>query len=179
MLNKLFYKSLMILMIFISINTLTFSKEVTISKDVSGFSSLLINSSGTVYLRQGNKDSVKIIIEKNLIPYLDVDNSSHELSLSIEKNRPEASQVKYYITMKEIKNLKSVNSGKIMILTPLRTKQLTLAVENSGLIDIDKVYNTGVTNLLLKNSGTININDLTSIDSNLEVKILVKSILII
>ena len=94
MLNKLFYKSLMILMIFISMNTLTFSKEVSITKDVSGFSSLLINSSGTVYLRQGNKDSVKIIIEKNLIPYLDVDNSSHELSLSVEKNRPEARSVR-------------------------------------------------------------------------------------
>ena len=76
MLNKLFYKSLMILLIFISMNTLTFSKEVTISKDISGFSSLSINSGGTVYLSQGNKDSVKIIIEKNLIPYLDVDTFS-------------------------------------------------------------------------------------------------------
>lgn len=31
MLNKLFYKSLMILMIFISMDTLTFSKKVTIT----------------------------------------------------------------------------------------------------------------------------------------------------
>ena len=170
MLNKLFYKSLMILMIFISMNTLTFSKEVTITKDVSGFSSLLINSGGTVYLRQGNKDSVKIIIEKNLIPYLNVDNSFQELSLSVGINSPEASQVKYYITMREIKNLKSVNSVEIKILTPLSTNQLTLAVENSGLIDIDKISNTGVTTILLKNSGTINVNSLTSIDSKLEVK---------
>ncbi len=168
-------KSSLLIAALLAISTSTFSKAmaetVTMHKDIQGISKISLNSAGKLFIQQGNKNSLKIEIDKELIPELNVSKTWNMLNLGLKHSynyRPNS--VKYYVVMKDISQVSTKNSGQVIISSNIKGKDLDLNVENSGSISTKQINVSHSTKIALANSGSISVGNLNTNDLDLSLK---------
>ncbi|MBM4240260.1 MAG: DUF2807 domain-containing protein [Euryarchaeota archaeon] len=102
------------------------------SKNVSGFNQIDLNGMGTLIITQGDKESLTVEAEDNVMPYIKTDVSNNKLSIKFENNSPVPTKpVKFYLTVKDINSIAISGSGKIES-NKLNAKDLTIVISGAG-----------------------------------------------
>ena len=90
---------------------------VTEQRTVSGFNSAKLSGSGTVYLSQGDEETLTIEAAEDLLPYIESRVSGNTLVLGMKRNFRgwgRTGPINYYLKMKEIAGIKISGSGNII-----------------------------------------------------------------
>lgn len=105
-------------------------------RTVSPFTKVETNGSIPVYITQGSSFEVKVTAYANLIPYLKTNVSDGTLKIGYDKNIRNDNAVAY-ITMPQLKGLRSNGSGNMSVTGPFMTDELVVSISGSAEINID------------------------------------------
>ena len=112
-------------------------KIINQSRDVSGFNQISVDGSSTLIITQGDKESLTVEADDNLMPYIKTNVSNNTLKIYNNPILP-TKTIKYYLTVKDINSINYLGSGNI------RSNNLKV---NSLKIKVDGAGNTNLTNL--------------------------------
>lgn len=161
--------------------------NITIHKNISGFSKLSLNCNGTVYLNLGKKDSIKVVLDKKVLSKfnLKINKTSTTLNLGLEdkdnstlhwlesaiksQNKDLSKKIKFYVTMKSINGLETHNSGKVFVQSPIDTSNLILKLSDNSSINLPAVLNHQKADFDIANDAVLNISRLNSKFLNLKI----------
>ncbi len=131
-----------------------------VTKDVAvqPFSELKASGVFSIYLEQGNSESVKIVADDNFQPLFEVKNEGSKLVIKMQddvniKTKKGSKGMKIYITFKTLKNMNLSTVGNIS-----SDKKLTfddLAIKNSGVGSISLLLSARSVNINNESVGTI------------------------
>ena len=136
------------------------------SRDVSGFNQVSVDGSGTLIITQGNKESLTIEAEDNIVPDIKTTVNNNVLTINrgnftVVPTKP----VKYYLTVKDINSITYSGSGKIQS-DNLKTNSLTINLNGASEgnltnlnVNMLKIIISGAGRLGI--SGTANSQDIT------------------
>ncbi|MDO9546275.1 MAG: head GIN domain-containing protein [Pelolinea sp.] len=107
--------------------------KVTETRSVSGFNSIQLNGIGTLYIEQGNKESLEITADDNIIEYLENDVIGDELRLQVRDfvSFDPTEEIIYRLTVKDLEKIETSGLGKLEI-GPLKTPRLNFEISGSG-----------------------------------------------
>lgn len=128
---------------------------MTETREIGPFSKLTISGTINVFLIQGEKESVRVEADENLLEFIKTELKGDELFLSSARAK-ESKKMAVYITVKDLKSLNTCGIGDVQSQNAL--KGTALSIENSAVGDlnlqldyqsIEMNYN-GVGDVLLK-----------------------------
>ena len=159
-------------------------KVVTETRQVSGFDRVALSGIGNLTITQGEKESLKIEAEDNILPRIETLVQNHTLIIRYQnndwqKNVVPSKPINFYLTAKNIIGLElsgagSINSAKI------DTDNLTISSSGAGSVKIDSLTAKSLTanlsgiggcqiagkvnnqNLVISGTGSYNTPDLES-----------------
>ena len=161
--------------------------NITIHKNISDFSKLSLNCNGTVHLKLGKKDSIKVVLDKKVLSKfnLKINKTSTTLNLGLEdkdysilhwlensiksQNNDLSKKIRFYITMKSINGLETHNSGKVFVQSPIETQYLILKLFNNSSINLPSVVNHQIAYFDIANDAFLNIGNLHSKSLNINI----------
>ena len=113
---------------------------VTEERDVSGFSKIDLTCSGDVVLTQGEKDSLTIEGEDNILQYVTTEVRGDTLVLGTEPNinLVFSKHLTFYVTMKDVNEINISGSGSVNS-DAVETEDLDLSIGGSGDITLEKL----------------------------------------
>lgn len=130
-------------------------------RKVSPFSEISLAISGTVYLEQGIKQSVRIVARDETLEKIITEVNNRTLKIRFPNssifNRTNPGKIEIYITVPEIDGLSVSGSGDI-VAPEIRTRILDLAVSGSGNIKIDELQSERIKGAV-SGSGSVTIGD--------------------
>jgi uncharacterized protein YxeA len=106
-------------------------------RTVSSFDGIRVSSGIDVYLKQGDNESLTVEADENLHEYIKTEVSGGILHVFTEANIREAKMKRVYVTMKEIRSLKTSSAGDILSETPIKAGDLELGASSAGNIKIE------------------------------------------
>jgi hypothetical protein len=150
------------------------------------FTGVDVSTGIDVYLKQGNDESVTVEADENLHEYINTEVRGSVLHVYTEANIREAEKKRVYVTLRDIKTLRTSSAGDIKGETPVKCDKLDLSASSAGDIKIDvtaKEINidisssgditiTGDTDFLeadLSSAGDLNAYELTAREANISV----------
>jgi len=132
-------------------------QSVKESRNATGFTSLSLAMSGTVYLTQGDRQSVEIEANKEALEYIETEVEGNTLVIRNRKGHwRNLGQVKIYVTMQEINRLDLSGSGSILGQNAIRSGALKINVSGSGDVKINALESPEIS-LTITGSGNINL----------------------
>lgn len=106
---------------------------VSEDRDVSGFSAIEMIGTGTLYLSQGKDEALRVEASEYIIGYVTSVVSGDTLHLEVH---PEAGQligeIDYYVTSKNIREIKVDGAGSFISETPLKIEDLDVEISGSS-----------------------------------------------
>lgn len=159
---------------------------VTKERNVDSFTGLKVSSGIDVYLKQGNNESVTVEADENLHEYILTEVRNGVLNVYSEYNIRDADKKRVYVTMKEIKSIKTTSAGDVFGEGPINCDRLELSASSAGDIKIQVKTNqldvdisssgditvTGETDMLradLSSAGDLNAYELRSREADVSV----------
>lgn len=141
---------------------------VTESRQVSHFEAVNLKWTGELYITQGDRESLTIEADDNVLPYIKTGVFGNTLEISMDfrdhitvhPSRP----VKYYLMVKDIRKIELSGSGKVFS-DFLVTDNLNLDVSGSGDILIERAEAKGL-NTDVSGSGGIRFKQLKTDELN-------------
>ncbi|MFO7575205.1 MAG: head GIN domain-containing protein [Bacteroidales bacterium] len=109
----------------------------TEERKAGSFHSVKVSTGITVYLTQGNEESIKVEADENLHEYIATEIRGGVLNIYSEFSIRNAKSRKVYVTIKEVKSLKTSSAGDIKGLTPLVADMLKLSTSSAGDINLE------------------------------------------
>ena len=109
----------------------------TESRYISGVQSVDLNGIGSLVIVQGEKESLEITTDDNLLEYIQSDVSGKNLQLGTQDyvNLRPTDDVVYHLTVTELDSVKTSGMGNVQILS-LETGDLQLEISGTGNISI-------------------------------------------
>ena len=129
---------------------------ITTEREPGNFSGLKVSTGIDVYLKQGDKTSLKIEADENLHEYIITEVKGDILHIYTIANIRKASEKKVYLTMKEIRSLRATSAGDIIGETPVKTDDIEINVSSAG--DIKLELYTGKVNIQISSSGNVTLS---------------------
>ncbi|MCJ7662571.1 MAG: DUF2807 domain-containing protein [Anaerolineales bacterium] len=128
---------------------------ITESREVSGFDSVSHTGIGRVIITQGDKESLTIEADDNLLEHItsEVKNGTLELGFTDNVRIDSASPITFTVGVKDLKELDSTGTGSIEI-DELGADNLNISKSGTGSISIGTLT---ATDLVVKADGTGNI----------------------
>ena len=174
-------------LVLLSVASLAFAQTTNKTLELSEFQSIYVNSNYTVYLKQTNKQEVKVeaLTEIYSLTEIKVENGVLLINVERKPDNPNKSiwskiddiklnpTMKVYVSVKNVNELQVNGGGKIISENSISSDNLSLGVSGSGTIDLDvkgktiKTEMSGSGNIILKGyasyndilmSGTGNLN---------------------
>lgn len=113
-------------------------------REVSSFSSISLRISGTVFLEQGSRQSLRIEAKSSALEEIITEVKDRTLSIRFKnsnyfRNSFNPGKVNIYITVPEINGLSVSGSGNIIAGNPIETVNLDLAISGSGDISLENL----------------------------------------
>lgn len=129
--------------------------------DVSSFSELSFGIPGVLYLTQGSDEKVEIDCSDSVFEKIEFEMKGDRLVIRNENDRSwrngfNGSDVRIYITMKNIEQIGVSGSGSIEGRNTINTEDLKLSVSGSG--DIDLEVNSKEVAFRISGSGSIRLD---------------------
>jgi hypothetical protein len=131
---------------------------VTEERNTSYFSGLNVRSGIDVSLKQGDKETITVEAEGNILQYIKTEIRDNVLHIYIEPNiniRFNGTK-KVYVTMKDINSVKTTSAGDVTGLTPVNTINLKLNTSSAG--DIKLEVNATLIEIDISSAGNITLS---------------------
>ena len=139
---------------------------VTREREAKPFTEIKASSGIDVIIRQGNSESITVEADENLQEYIKTEINGGELNVYTEADIRRADKEKVYVTMKEIKSVRTTSAGDISAETAIKTDKLELSASSAGNIKLE-VYAKEI-NVDISSSGDITLKgDADRLDANL------------
>jgi hypothetical protein len=159
---------------------------VTKERNVDSFTGLKVSSGIDVYLKQGNDEKVTVEADENLHEYILTEVRNGVLNVYSEYNIRNADKKRVYVTMKDIKSIRTTSAGDVIGEGPITGDRLELSASSAGDIKLEvKATNisvdisssgditlTGETEMLradLSSAGDLNAYELKSKEADISV----------
>jgi hypothetical protein len=113
---------------------------VTETYDVSGFDQVELETIGTLYIEQGDVDSLTVETDDNILPLLIVESGNGMLSLSDQASGqllPTAGII-FRVTVRDLSLVAANSSGNIFV-GPIEADRLEVQLNASGRVEMDAV----------------------------------------
>jgi hypothetical protein len=138
--------------------------------EVRDFDRVTLEGFGSVFIEQGQTESLSVETDENIIPLLDIRVQGNELHLGIKRGydvRPSQS-ITFNLTVKDLNAVAVEGSGDFYV-EPVSASNLAVSIDGSGNIDIKGVTGDSLS-IDLDGSGNITIEDLEvqTIDTSLQ-----------
>jgi hypothetical protein len=154
-------------LVLLSVASLAFAQTTNKTLELSEFQSVYVNSNYTVYLKQSNKQEVKVEALTDIYSLTEIKVENGVLMINVERkpDNPNKSiwskiddiklnpTMKVYVSVKNVNELQVNGGGKIISENSIASDNLTLGVAGSGTLDLDIKGKTIRTEL--SGSGTI------------------------
>jgi hypothetical protein len=142
-------------------NTVTGSGDiVTRTFNVAGFDRITLAGSGTVFVEQGQTESLSVQADDNIIAVLDIRVRGNELVLGVQRGfdiQPSQS-ITYNLTVRDLSGLRLSGSGTFEV-GALEAIQLQVSLPGSGDINVESLTADEL-DVDLAGSGNIRLEDL-------------------
>lgn len=126
------------------------------TKNVSGFNQVLLNGTGTLVITQGDKESLTVEAEDNVISHINTEANNNQLNISFQGNVPLPTKpIKYYLTVKDLKSIDIQGAGQIES-GGLKTDNLTMKVNGAAQGNITNL-NVNLLTIIIEGAGRINL----------------------
>jgi hypothetical protein len=106
-------------------------------REAGKFTGLRVSSGIDVFLKQTDGESIAVEADENLHEYILTEVRDGILHVYTEVNIREAEMKRVYVTMKDIKSLKTTSAGDIIGETPIKTDDLELSASSAGDIKLE------------------------------------------
>lgn len=113
------------------------NKVVKKEREAGKFSGLRVSSGIDVYLSQTGEESIEVEADENLHEYILTEIKDGVLNVYTDANIREAEMKRVYVTMNDIRSLKTSSAGDIIGETPVKTGELELSASSAGDIKIE------------------------------------------
>ncbi|MFO7830125.1 MAG: head GIN domain-containing protein [Bacteroidales bacterium] len=138
---------------------------------VGEFTKISLAIPADLYLSQGDENEVYIDASDQILEKIEAEVKNGTLNIQFEKwyNYRGFSDIKIYITVKQIEKLSLAGSGKIISQSPIKADKIGLFVSGSGDIEIDELIAANV-GVMITGSGDIKIqgkSTANSLDANI------------
>ncbi|MFH1853074.1 MAG: head GIN domain-containing protein [Candidatus Neomarinimicrobiota bacterium] len=123
-------------------------------RQVSGFNKVSLGGSGTVYLTQGNTESLTVEAHADVLPYIETVVQGNTLSLGMKRGYHSwgsTGPIRYHLTIKDVKRLSISGSGDISS-DKIKSENLSLHISGSGDITLKEV-NSDIISAQISGSG--------------------------
>lgn len=139
---------------------------ITVERDISEFTRLKSTGSFDIDIIVGEKASLKITYDDNLIELIDTENHGKTLEISSDRSFRSDYDCKIEVTVTDLKEVRLSGSGDIVI-TKVDTDFLELTLSGSG--DIYAEGKADEVELSISGSGNIDTRDLIAHDAYVKV----------
>jgi len=157
-------------LVLLSVASLAFAQTTNKILELAEFQSIYVNSNYTVYLKQSNKQEVKVeaLTEIYSLTEIKVENGILLINVERKPDSPNKSiwskiddiklnpTMKVYVSVKNVNELQVNGGGKIISENSIASDNLTLGVSGSGTLDLDikgktiKTESSGSGSIILK-----------------------------
>jgi hypothetical protein len=125
-------------------------------RPAGSFDEVRVSTGIDVYLKQGDKESITVECDENLQEHIQTEISGNVLKVYSDANIRDAKTENVYITIKEIRSLKTSSAGDIIGESPLHAGDLELSASSAG--DIKLEINAKNISLDISSSGNITLS---------------------
>lgn len=134
----------------------------TEERDVSGFNKVYLSGTGNLIITQGEKESLVIEADDNIIPLISTDVFGNKLNISIARGYSfiPTVKIKYYLTVIDLDGISLSGAGDINC-DDLSTDKLEFDISGAG--DVD--FNINAESIEITSSGVGDINLNGKVDS--------------
>jgi hypothetical protein len=113
------------------------NKVVTKEREAENFDGIMVSTGIDVYLKQGNNEAISVEADENLHEYIMTVVKNGVLHVYTDVNIRKAERKRVYVTMKDIKSIKTSSAGDVIGETPLKTDRLLLTASSAGDIKLE------------------------------------------
>jgi uncharacterized protein YxeA/post-segregation antitoxin (ccd killing protein) len=106
-------------------------------RTATSFNGIRVSTGIDVYLKQGDKESITVEADQNLHEYILTEVKDGVLNVYSEVNIREAKMKRVYVTMKEVKSLKTSSAGDIIGETPVKGTDIEISASSAGNIRLE------------------------------------------
>jgi len=110
---------------------------VTKERKTDSFTGLKVSSGIDVYLKQGSEVTVTVEADENLHEYILTEVRNGVLNVYSEANIRDAEKKRVYVTMKEIRSIRTTSAGDVIGESPINSDNLELSASSAGDIKIE------------------------------------------
>ena len=129
---------------------------ITQEREVSEFSKVHLKGSGKVFLTPGEKQSLEIKTDDNIMPLIETDVSGNKLTISHGNHHLRPTSFEVYITLENLEGVRISGSGDIIGKGRFVTDTLDTEISGSG--DMDLEVETGLLETKISGSGSIHLS---------------------
>jgi len=129
---------------------------ITQEREVSEFSKVHLKGSGKVFLTPGEKQSLEIKTDDNIMPLIETDVSGNKLTISHGNHHLRPTSFEVYITLENLEGVRISGSGDIIGKGRFVTDTLFTEISGSG--DMDLEVETGLLETKISGSGSIHLS---------------------
>ena len=135
------------------------------------FNSISVVGSNDVIVKQGDKQEVKVIGHSNIIDKIELKVKNGVWKVQLQKGDYADYQLKYYITLPEIKAVDLVGSAKVTLSDFNESKNISLKIISSGDIQLNSMNGFDNLKVDITGSGNIKANSEYSLIHKIDIKI--------
>jgi len=107
-------------------------------RPASYFDGVRVSSGIDVYLKQGDRESITVEADENLHEYILTEVKDGKLNVYADNvNFREAQRLRVYVTIKDVKSLKTSSAGDLIGETPVRGDNIKIGASSAGDIKIE------------------------------------------
>ena len=106
-------------------------------RTASSFDGIRVSSGIDVFLKQGDKESITVEADENLHDYIMTEVRDGVLHVYTDANIREAKMKRVYVTMREVRSLKTSSAGDIVGETSLKGDNLEISASSAGDIKVE------------------------------------------
>ncbi len=133
------------------------NKDVVKKERTAGnFTGIKVSTGIDVYLKQTDNESIVVEADENLHEYIKTEIRDGVLNVYTDANIRTAERKRVYVTMENIRSIKTTSAGDVIGETPVKSDQLELSASSAGNINLE-VY-AKVIEADISSSGDITLN---------------------
>ena len=110
---------------------------VTKERKAEKFDGIRVSTGIDVYLKQGNNEAISVEADENLHEYILTEVKDDVLHVYTKVNIRAAERKRVYVTMKEVKSIRTSSAGDVIGETPIKTDRLQLSASSAGDIKLE------------------------------------------
>jgi len=129
---------------------------ITQEREVSEYNKIHLKGSGKVFLTPGEKQSLEIKTDDNIMPLIETDVSGNKLTISHGNHHLRPTSFEVYITLENLEGVRISGSGDIIGKGRFVTDTLVTEISGSG--DMDLEVETGLLETKISGSGSIHLS---------------------